>query len=119
MTDSQTPQPVADTSQQVTSKTPTTKQKDQKKSLPEKPSKGKNREAREAQKKYLEAQQKELDEAKIKISELENDQTRSTDHPVEGAKNVLTTTQWHYRFIGGGLLQTRRDQKRFYQKEFC
>ena len=41
MTDSQTPQPVADTSQQVTSKTPTTKQKDQKKSLPEKPSKGK------------------------------------------------------------------------------
>ena len=39
----------------------------------------------------LEAQKKELDEAKIKIEELENAQT---DLPVESAKKGLTTTQW-------------------------
>ena len=89
MADSETPQ---DTSQQVTSKTPATKQKDPKKFAAGKALRRKNREAREAQKKYLEAQQKELDEAKIKIEELENAQTGSTDPPVESTK--MTTTQW-------------------------
>ena len=83
-----------DTSQQVTSKTPTTKQKVPKKVAAGKALQRKNREAREVQKKFLEAQQKELDEAKIKISELKNAQTLPTDPPVESTKNVLTTTQW-------------------------
>ena len=56
MADSQTPQ--IDTSQQVTSKTPTIKEKDPKKVAAGKALQRKNREAREAQKKYLEAQQK-------------------------------------------------------------
>ena len=50
MADSQTPQPVPDTSQQVTSKTPTTKQKDPKQVAAGKALQRENREAREAQK---------------------------------------------------------------------
>ena len=76
----------------------------------------KNREARETQEKFFETQQKELDEAKIKTKELENAQIRSTDPPVESSKNVLTTTQWLSVIsiiVGGSILQTRRDQKRF------
>ena len=97
MADSETQQPV-DISQQVTSKTPTTKQKDPKKSLPAERSK-KNREAREKQRKLFEAQKKALDEPNVKIAkyELEKAKTRVTDPSVddsESTKNVLTTTQW-------------------------
>ena len=87
-----------DTTQQVTSKTPTTKQKDPKKSLPAERSK-KNREAREKQRKLFEAQKKALDEANMKISknELKKAEPRVADPPVDGsesAKNVPTKTQW-------------------------
>ena len=96
MADSETQQPV-DTSQQVTSKTPTTKQKDPKKAAAGKAFQKKNREAREEQRKFFEAQKKALDEANMKIAkyELENAETQATDPPVddsESTKNVLTTT---------------------------
>ena len=83
-----------DTIQQVTSKTPATKQKDPKKVAAGKALQKKNREAREEQRKFLEAQKKALDEANMKIAkyELENAETRVTDP--ESTKKVLTTTQW-------------------------
>ena len=95
MADSQQP---VDTSQQVTSKTPATKQKDPKKVAAGQALQKKNREARE-EKKILEAQKKALDEANMKIAkyELENAETRVTVPPVddsENTKNILTTTQW-------------------------
>ena len=96
MADSET-----DTSQQVTSKTPATKQKDPKKVAAGKALQKKNREAREEQRKLLEVQKKALDEANMKIAkyELKNVETSvsdppAADTPVESAKNVLTTTQW-------------------------
>ena len=87
-----------DTSQQVTSKTPATKQKDPKKVAAGKALQEKNRQAREEQRKILEAQKKALDEANMKIAkyELKNVET-PVDTPVNPPavdKNVLTTTQW-------------------------
>ena len=86
-----------DTSQQVTSKTPATKQKDPKKVAAGQALQKKNREAREEQRKLLEAQKKALDEANMKIAkyELKNVETPVSDPPsTESTKNVLTTTQW-------------------------
>ena len=82
-----------DTSQQVTSKTPATKQKDPKKVAAGKALQEKNRKAREEQRKIFEAQKNALDEANMKIAkyELKNVET-PVDTPVD--KNVLTTTQW-------------------------
>ena len=82
-----------DTSQQATSKTPATKQKDPKRVAAGKALQEKNRKAREEQRKIFEAQKKALDEANMKIAkyELKNVET-PVDTPVD--KNVLTTTQW-------------------------
>ena len=95
MADSETQQPV-ETSQQVTSKTSTTKQKHPKNVAAGKALQKNNREAREAQKQFMEDQKKALDEANMKIAEyeLEKSETRVTDTPAESTKNVLTTTQW-------------------------
>ena len=85
--------------QQVTSKTPTTKQKDPKKVAAGKALQEKNRQAREEQRKIFEAQKKALDEGNMKIAkyELKNVET-PVDTPVNPPapvdKNVLTTTQW-------------------------
>ena len=87
----------SDTSQQVTSKTPATKQKDPKKVAAGKALQEKNRQAREEQRKIFEAQKKALDEANMKIAkfELKNVET-PVDAPVAAGtpvdKNVLTTT---------------------------
>ena len=97
MADSET-----DTSRQVTSKTPATKQKDPKKVAAGKALQEKNRKAREEQRKIFEAQKKALDEANMKIAkyELKNVETpvdTPVNPPVTGTpvdKNVLTTTQW-------------------------
>ena len=92
MADSETP-----LDQQVSSKTPTTRVKDPKKVAAGKALQRKNREAREAQKRFMEAQKKELDDAKMKIAKLENAETPATDKSSatdESSKNVLTTTQW-------------------------
>ena len=97
MADSET-----DTSQQVTSKTPATKQKDPKKVAAGKALQEKNRKAREEQRKIFQAQKKALDEANMKIAkyELKNVETSVSDPPAadttwtESTKNVLTTTQW-------------------------
>ena len=90
MADSET-----DTSQQVTSKTPAKKQKDPKKVAAGKALQQKNREAREEQRKIIEAKNKALDEAKMKIAKLE---LKNVETPVAAGtpvdKNVLTTTQW-------------------------
>ena len=81
--------------QQVTSKTPTTRVKDPKKVAAGKALQRKNREAREAQKRFMEAQKKELDDAKMKIAKLETAETPATDESSAGSsKKVLTTTQW-------------------------
>ena len=96
MADSETQQPV-DTSQQVTSKTPTIKQKDPKKVAAGKALQKKNREeAKRSARKFFQDQKKALDEANMKIAEyeLEKSETRVTDTPVESTKNVLTTTKW-------------------------
>ena len=96
MADSETQQPV-DTSQQVTSKTPTIKQKDPKKVAAGKALQKKNREeAKRSARKFFQDQKKALDEANMKIAEyeLEKSETRVTDTPAESTKNVLTTTQW-------------------------
>ena len=74
MTDSENRQPV-DISQQVTSKTSTIKQKDPKKVTAGKALQKKNREAREAQRKFLEDQKKALGEVNVKIAELEKSET--------------------------------------------
>ena len=87
----------SDTSQQVTSKTPATKQKDPKKVAAGKALQEKNRKAREEQRKIIEAQKKALDEANLKIAKYE---TPAVDTPVNTPvdtpvdKNVITTTQW-------------------------
>ena len=86
-----------DITQQVTSKTPTTRVKDPKKVAAGQALQRKNREAREAQKKIQEAKEKELFEAKAKIEELERAKAieeleSAKDTPP--TKNVLTTTQW-------------------------
>ena len=61
----------SDTSQQVTSKTPATKQKDPKKVKAGKALQEKNRKAREEQRKTFEAQKNALDEANMKIAKYE------------------------------------------------
>ena len=94
MADSDTAQQVmqqpVDTTQQVTSKTPATKQKNPKRVAAGKAIAERTRIAREAQKKALiEAQ-----------SMIANNQTKVAPPPVsetpvsESTKNVLTTTQW-------------------------
>ena len=88
MADSET-----DTRQQVTSKTPATKQKDPKKVAAGKALQEKNRQAREEQRKIFEAQKKALDLANMKIAKFElKDVETPVDAPVD--KKVLTTTQW-------------------------
>ena len=93
MADSET---LLDTSQQVTSKTPTTRVKDPKKVAAGKALQRKNREAREAQKRFIEAQKKELDDAKMKIAKLENAETPGTDEnsATDGSSKNVLTTQW-------------------------
>ena len=89
MADSQTQQPV-DTTQQVTSKTPTTRSKNPKR-------------VAEKTKQTCKAQKKALAEANIIIANNQLKQAAPPvvdkpldDTPVEGesTKNVLTTTQW-------------------------
>ena len=87
MADSETQQPVE---QQVTSKTPATKQKNPKRVAAGKAVAERTRMAREAQKKALiEAQSIIAAKADPPLSE-----TPSADPPVEPTKNVFTTTQW-------------------------
>ena len=83
----------SDTSQQVTSKTPATKQKDPKKVAAGKALQELNRKAREEQIKIFEAQKKALDEANMKIAKLELKNDETPVSATESTKNVLTTTQ--------------------------
>ena len=78
-----------DTTQQVTSKTPTTKQKKPKRVAAGKAIAAKTKQAREAQKKALA-------EAQIIIAndKLKHDAPPVADPPPVETKNVLTTTQW-------------------------
>ena len=107
--------------QQVTSKTPATKQKNPKRVAAGKAIAQKTKQAREAQKKALAEAQVIIANNQLKPAPDPPTvaDTPSADPP-PSTKNVLTTTQWlcnqHYRFISGHILQTRRDQKRFYQK---
>ena len=80
--------------QQVTSQTPTTKQKDPKKVAAGQALQQKNREAREAQKKKFEDQKRALDEANMKIAEFERKNDETPVSEPESTKNLLTSTQW-------------------------
>ena len=96
MADSKTQQPV-DTTQQVTSKTPTTWQKNPKRVAAGKAIAAKTKQAREAQKKALaEAQviiaNNQLKQAAPPVVDTIADETKVDDS--ESTKKVLTTTQW-------------------------
>ena len=80
--------------QQVTSITPATKQKNPKRVAAGKAIAERTRIAREEQKKAL-----------IQAQSI-----------ITSNNNTMAERYQHHRFIGGGLLQTRRDQKCFCQK---
>ena len=84
-----------DTTQQVTSKTPTTKQKNPKRVAAGKAIAAKTKQAREAQKKALAEAQIILANNQLKKDAPVADPPPSdTPATVESTKNVLTTTQW-------------------------
>ena len=84
--------------QQVTSKTPATKQKNPKRVTAGKAIAQKTKKVREAQKKALAEAQIIIANNQLKQTEAADPppvaDTPSTDPPVEPTKNVLTTTQW-------------------------
>ena len=84
--------------QQVTSKTPATKQKNPKRVAAGKAIAERTRIAREAQKKALIEAQSIIAQAKQAdpppIAQADPPPAQVTDTPSETAKNVLTTTQW-------------------------
>ena len=104
--------------EQVTSKTPATKQKNPKRVAAGKATAEKTKMARAAQKKAL-------IEAQSIIANQQTDppDTPSADPPsVDTNKkrshnNAMAEHHQHCSFIGWGLLQTRRDQERFCQKD--
>ena len=96
MEDSQTQQPV-DSSQQVTSKTPATRQKNPKRVATGKKIAEKTKQARKAQKKALAEAQIIIANNQLKQAEpvaTPVADSPPTETPVESTKNVLTTTQW-------------------------
>ena len=99
MADSETQQPV-DTTQQVTSKTPTTRPKNLKRVATGKAIAEKTKQAREAQKKALaEAQviiaNNQLKQAAPPVVDKPLDDTPvESESESESTKTVLTTTQW-------------------------
>ena len=100
MADSETRQPV-DTTQQVTSKTPTTRQQNPKRVAAGKAVTEKTKQVHEAQKKALaEAQviiaNNQLKQAAPPVADTPAADPPSSGPPVESesTKNVLTTTQW-------------------------
>ena len=99
-------QPPVDSTQQVTSKTPTTRQKNPKRVAAGKAIAEKTRQAREAQKKALAEAQIILANNQLKkaappvaaadppASDPPAADPPAVDAPSESARNVLTTTQW-------------------------
>ena len=93
MADSENQQPV-DTTQQVTSQTPATKQKNPKRVAAGKAIAKKTRIAREEQKKALIKAQSIIANNQVKVDPLPVPDTQSAGPVDEPTKNVLTTTQW-------------------------
>ena len=91
MADSENQQPV-DTTQQVTSKTPATKQKNPKRVAAGKAVAERTKMAREAQKKAFIEAQSMVAKNQVKQADPPPDTTSPPDTPP--TKNVLTTTQW-------------------------
>ena len=89
MADSESQQVTADTTQQVTSQTPATKPKNEKRAAAGRATAAKTKMAREAQKKAL-----IMAESKIADYQLEYENPPPAEAPSESTKNVLTTTQW-------------------------
>ena len=89
---------MADTDQQVTSKTPATKQKNPKRVAAGKAVAERTRIAREAQRKTLIEAQSIIAQAKQRADPVANTPPASQADPVadtpSATKNVLTTTQW-------------------------
>ena len=90
MADSET----VDTTQQVTSKTPATKQKNPKRVAAGKAIAAKTKQAREAQKKALAEANVIIANNQLKQAEPPTAEPPTDETKVESAKNVLTTTQW-------------------------
>ena len=105
--------------EQVTSKTPDTKQKNPKRVAAGKAIAERTRIAREAQKKALIEAQSIIAQAK-KADPVAEPSAPPAEPAAPTARssnnNTMAERYQHHRFIGGGLLQTRRDQKRFCQK---
>ena len=123
MADSESQQPV-DSSQQVTSKTPTTwpKQKNPKRVAAGKAITEKTRQAREAQRKALAEAQVIIANNQLKQAAPTVVEPPPADTPVESesTKNILTTTQWlsviSILVSLVGIYYKRGDQKLFNQK---
>ena len=90
MADSET----VDTTQQVTSKTPATKQKNPKRVAAGKAIAARTKQAREAQKKALAEANVIIANNQLKQAEPPTAEPPTDETKVESAKNVLTTTQW-------------------------
>ena len=113
--------------QQVTSKTPETKQKNPKRVAAGKAIAERTRIAREAQKKALIeaqsliAQAKKADPVADSPSVAEPPSSPASRTSIGDQKrsnnNTMAERYQHHRFIGGALLQTRRDQKTFFAKK--
>ena len=115
-TEQQTQQPVE---QQVTSKTPATKQKNKKRVDAGKAVAARTKIAREAQKKALIEAQSYI--AQLKTSDANVTPPAPPAPSADTTKKALTLTQWLslgsiWPYIVGFVLQTRRDQKLFYKK---
>ena len=95
MADSDTTQQVpADTTQQVTSQKPATKQKNPNRVAAGKATAAKTKMAREAQKKAFIEAQSIIANNQVKHDNPPPAETPSPPAETESAKNVLTTTQW-------------------------
>ena len=93
MADSENQQPV-DTTQQVTSKTPATKQKNPNRVAAGKAVAERTKIARDAQKKALIEAQSIIANNQVKVDPLPVPDTQSPPPVSESTKKVLTTTQW-------------------------
>ena len=96
MADSENQQAITDTTQQVTSQKPATKQKNPNRVTAGKATAAKTKMAREAQKKALIEAQSTIANYQLKQDNPPPSEAPSppAETPSESTKNVLTTTQW-------------------------
>ena len=109
----------SDTTQQVTSQTPATKQKNPKRVAAGKAVAERTRIAREAQKKALIKAESIIAKNQEKQAEPPLTETPSPVTDTESTKNTMAECHQHCSFIGGDLLQSRRDQRPVCKTNAC